>query len=65
MAKRWIQKATRRMKRKGTLGAFGKATSRKIKAGLKKGGLAAKRANFARNMKKIASKRHHRRVTKR
>ena len=45
------------MKKKGTIGAFGKATSKKIKAGLKKGGLAAKRANFARNMKAIAARR--------
>lgn len=44
------------MKKKGTVGAFGKATSKKIAAGKKKGGLAEKRAVFAENMKKIASK---------
>ncbi len=63
MARKWIQKATKRMKRKGTLGAFGKATGKKIRAGLRKGGIAAKRANFARNMKKIA--RRHKRTAKR
>ncbi len=57
MAKRWIQKARKRMEAKGTVGAFGKATEKKIAAGRKKGGLAAKRANFAANMKKIARKR--------
>jgi hypothetical protein len=56
MAK-WIQAATARMKRKGTLGKFGKATNKKIKRGLKAGGIEAKRANFARNMKKIARNR--------
>lgn len=45
------------MERKGTKGAFGKATSKKIAAGKKKGGKAKKRAVFAANMKKIASRR--------
>ena len=52
----WIQKATARMKRKGTLGKFGKATSKKIRAAKKKGGLAKKRAIFAQNMKRIAAR---------
>lgn len=56
MAGKWIQKAAAKMKKKGTVGAFGKATSKKIAAGKKKGGLAEKRAVFAENMKKIASK---------
>ncbi len=60
MAGKWIQKARARMKRKGTVGAFGKATAKKIKAGKKKGGLAAKRATFAANMKKIAARRKKR-----
>ena len=54
--KRWIQKATSRMKRKGTLGAFGKATPKKIARAKKQGGLAKKRAVFAENMRKIAKK---------
>ena len=44
------------MKKKGTIGKFGKATSKKIAAGKKKGGLAKKRAVFAENMKKISKK---------
>lgn len=57
VAKQWIQKATDKMKKKGTLGKFGKATKSKIAAGKKKGGKAEKRAVFAENMKKIANKR--------
>ena len=53
---KWIQKATKRMKRKGTLGKFGKATKKKIAAGKRKGGKAEKRAVFAENMKKIAAR---------
>ena len=55
--KRWIQKAVSRMKRKGTLGSFGKATRKKIAAAKKKGGKAAKRAIFAQNMAKISRRR--------
>ena len=54
MAEKWIQKATAKMKKKGTLGKFGKATSKKISKAKKKGGLQKKRAIFAQNMKKIA-----------
>ena len=56
----WIAKATRRMKRKGTVGAFGKATTKKIAAAKRKGGLAKKRAIFAENMRKIARRRKRR-----
>lgn len=52
----WIQKATAKMKKKGTLGKFGKATAKKIAAGKKAGGLRAKRAIFAQNMKRIPRK---------
>jgi len=55
--KNFIQKATARMKAKGTLGAFGKATPAKIAAGKAAGGLQAKRAVFAQNMKRIAQRR--------
>lgn len=54
--KGWIGKASARMKARGTKGAFGKATPKKIAAAKKKGGLAKKRAIFAANMKKIAAK---------
>ena len=57
MAKRWIQSATAKMKKKGTLGSFGKATSKRIAAGKKKGGKMKKKAVFAENMKRIAAKR--------
>ena len=55
--KKWIQKAEKEMERRGTKGAFGKATAKKIRAAKKKGGLQKKRAVFAENMKKIAQKR--------
>jgi hypothetical protein len=50
----WIQDARTKMEKKGTVGAFGKATPSKIAAGKKAGGLQKKRAIFAQNMKKIA-----------
>lgn len=60
MASNWIGKATARMKRKGTIGKFGKATSRKIARAKAKGGVAKKRAVFAQNMKRIAARRKKR-----
>ena len=61
MAKRkgglWIQAATEKMKKKGTLGKFSRATGKKIARAKKKGGLAKKRAVFAENMRKIAARR--------
>ncbi len=57
---KWIQNATAKMKKKGTLGKFGKATPKKIAAAKKKGGLAKKRAIFAQTMKKIAAKKRRR-----
>jgi hypothetical protein len=53
---KWIGKATAKMEKKGTVGKFGAATSKKIAAGKKKGGVEEKRAVFAENMKKIAAK---------
>lgn len=55
MAK-WIQKATEKMRQKGTLGKFGRVTKKKVAAGRRKGGKAEKRAVFAENMKAIAEK---------
>jgi hypothetical protein len=57
MAEHFIQEATERMKKKGTLGKFGKATPSKIARMKRKGGKAEKEAVFASNMKKIAAKR--------
>lgn len=58
MAEKFIQKATARMKAKGTLGKFGKATEKKIAAGKRAGGVRKKEAVFAQNMKKIAGEHH-------
>ena len=54
---KWIQRASEEMDRKGTRGAFGPATEKNIARGLRKGGLQAKRAQFALNMKRIAQRR--------
>jgi hypothetical protein len=59
MADRWIQKATAKMKRKGTVGKFGNATEKKIAAGKKAGGVKKKEAVFAQNMKGIAKHKGH------
>jgi hypothetical protein len=57
----WIQEAVERQKAKGTVGAFGRATRKKITAGKRKGGLQRKRAIFAENLKKINARRFGRR----
>lgn len=49
-SKFWIQTATARMKKKGTLGSFGKATASKIAKGKAEGGLMKKKAIFAQNV---------------
>lgn len=59
MPKKWMQKAAARMKRKGTVGSFGKATPKKISAGLKAGGKRAKKAAFAKAVKTVARRRKH------
>jgi len=53
----WIQKATNKMQKAGTVGVFGPATNKKIASGKTAGGTAERRAIFAQNMKKIAAKR--------
>lgn len=53
---KWIQKATAKMKEKGSVGSFGKATAKKIAKGKKAGGVMEKKAIFAQNMKKISKK---------
>jgi hypothetical protein len=62
--KKFIQKATAKMKKKGTLGSFGKATPQKIARAKKEGGKEEKKAVFAENMKKIAAKRKREGKTK-
>ena len=54
---KWLQAATERMKAKGTLGSYGKATSKKTTRDIKKGGKIGKKAQFARNMARIAARR--------
>lgn len=54
--KPWINDAREEMKEKKTVGSFGPATSKKIAAGKKEGGVMKKKAIFAQNMKKIAAK---------
>jgi hypothetical protein len=53
----FIRKATDSMEKRGTKGSFGKATDKKIKAGLAKGGKMAKKAEFAKAMKTVAKER--------
>lgn len=57
---KWIQKATERMKEKGTLGKFGKATPKKVAAAKRAGGERKKEAVFAENMKEAAARRKRR-----
>ena len=54
--RKWIQKASEEMERKGTKGKFGRATKKKIARAKKHGGVEAKRAQFAENMKRIAAR---------
>jgi hypothetical protein len=63
--KLWIQAAVARMKRRGTLGKFGKATPAKIARAKARGGVEAKRAIFAENMRKIAARKSGRRLSSR
>lgn len=53
----FIGKARASMEKRGTVGSFGKATPKKIAAGLKAGGAMAKKAAFAKAMKTVARNR--------
>lgn len=53
----WIQEAVEGMKKRKTLGTFGKATSKHIASAKKEGGIEKKRAIFAENMKHISEHR--------
>jgi hypothetical protein len=59
-SKKWIQKSVAKMEEKGTVGAFGKATSKKIARGKREGGLQKKRAVWAENLKKANARRRRR-----
>lgn len=52
----WMEHAAERMKSKGTVGSFGKATPSKIAAAKKKGGKQAQKANFAKQAAKASRK---------
>ncbi len=52
----WMEEAAESMKKRGTVGSFGKATPKKIAAGKKKGGKAEKKAVFAENAAKVSRK---------
>lgn len=52
----WMEHAAEKMKSKGTLGSFGKATPKKIAAAKKKGGKQEKKAIFAQNAAKASRK---------
>ena len=63
MAKKWIQKAKKRMEKKGTVGSFSKAAKRAgmstsafatkvLKKGSKYSAALKKKANFAKNVGK-------------
>lgn len=55
----WMEHAAEKMKQKGTLGSFGKATPKKIAAAKKKGGKVEKKAIFAQNAAKASRKAAH------
>lgn len=55
----WMEHAAEKMKSKGTLGSFGKATPKKIAVAKKKGGKAEKKAIFAKNASKASRKVAH------
>jgi hypothetical protein len=52
----WMEHASAKMKKKGTLGSFGKATPKKIAAGKRAGGKQAKKAIFAQNASRSAKR---------
>jgi hypothetical protein len=54
---KWMQAVRERSERKGTVGAFGKATASKIAKGKAKGGKAKKRAVLAETFKRFAKNR--------
>jgi len=55
MAK-WIQKARERMKKKGTEGSYGHHSMKQIDRDIHKGGKIAKKAQFAKNVRRKRSR---------
>lgn len=59
--RKWIQAATARMARRGTLGSYGSGKSMKtMDRDIAKGGAIGRKANFARNMRVAALRRKRR-----
>jgi len=57
MAK-WIQAAREKMKKKGTVGSYGHHSEKQMDRDIHKGGKLGKKAQFAKNMRKIGKKKH-------
>jgi hypothetical protein len=56
-SRKWIQKAVKRMKRKGTLGSYGHHSVKQMDRDIKRGGKIGRKALFARNVRKAARNR--------
>lgn len=52
----WMERATAKMKERGTLGSYGKASPKKISRDIKKGGKIERKALFARNVARASRK---------
>ena len=65
MPGKWIQGVKAGISKRGTKGAFGKATASKISAEIKKGGKAEKRAVLARTFKRMAERKAARGASRR
>lgn len=57
---RWLQKASARMKARGTKGSYGHKTVAQMKRDKAKGGAIARKANFALNAHRISARRKKR-----
>jgi hypothetical protein len=65
---RSLKRARSSMKKRGTLGSYGHHTESEDRANIRKGGAIGKKAQFALNMKRMASrrkKRSHKRTSRR
>ncbi len=60
MAGKWMQGVRKSMEKRGTVGAFGKATPAKIARAKREGGVEEKRAVLAQTFKRIARNRKRR-----
>jgi hypothetical protein len=58
--RKWLQAAREKMEEKGSVGSYGKSSPAKDKRNIAKGGVMAKKAQFAMNMRKAAARRKRR-----